>query len=180
MHALAHLLGFDLLPRIRNWKDLIFYRPGPDVSYTHIEALFGARNRNVIDRELIETHWIDLMRVAISIHAGEVSSSMLLRRLTSESRKNSIYRAFREVGRVVRTITLLRYISEPQLRIKITAVTNKVEAYNEFSQWLRFGRETIQSNDPQTQEKIVKFNTLVADCVIFHTALDMTDVIRTL
>ena len=25
--ALAHLLGFDLMPRIRNWKDLTFYRP---------------------------------------------------------------------------------------------------------------------------------------------------------
>lgn len=24
--ALAHLLGFDLMPRIRNWKDLTFYR----------------------------------------------------------------------------------------------------------------------------------------------------------
>ena len=25
--ALAHLLGIRLMPRIRNWKDLIFYRP---------------------------------------------------------------------------------------------------------------------------------------------------------
>ncbi len=28
--GLAALLGFDLLPRIRNWHDLIFYRPDPD------------------------------------------------------------------------------------------------------------------------------------------------------
>lgn len=180
VHALAHLLGFDLLPRIRNWKELIFYRPTAQASYDHIDSLFGTKGRNVIDWKLIETHWIDLMRVAISIQAGEVSSSMLLQRLTSESLRNSIYRAFREVGRVVRTITLLRYISDPSLRTKITAVTNKVEAYNEFSQWLRFGHETIKSNDPQTQEKIVKYNTLVADCVIFHTALDMTEVIRTI
>ena len=27
--GLAALLGFDLLPRIRNWHDLIFYRPDP-------------------------------------------------------------------------------------------------------------------------------------------------------
>ncbi len=26
VHALAHLFGFDLLTRIRNWKDLTFYR----------------------------------------------------------------------------------------------------------------------------------------------------------
>ena len=27
VYALAHLFGFDLMPRVRNWKDLNFYRP---------------------------------------------------------------------------------------------------------------------------------------------------------
>jgi hypothetical protein len=40
---------------------------------------------------------------------------------------------------VIRTITLLRFISEPELREEITAQTNKVEAYQGFSAWLRFG-----------------------------------------
>ena len=48
VHALAHLFGFELLPRIRNWKDLIFYRPDPHSRYRHIDALFGdpARTRS--------------------------------------------------------------------------------------------------------------------------------------
>lgn len=36
----------------------------------------------------------------------------------------------REVGRAVRTIVLLRYLSEPELREGITAVTNRVEAFH--------------------------------------------------
>jgi TnpA family transposase len=39
--ALAHLLGFDLMPRIRNWKDSTFYRPSKATEYMHIDALFG-------------------------------------------------------------------------------------------------------------------------------------------
>ena len=39
--GLAALLGFELLPRIRNWQDLIFYRPEPGVRYRHIDSLFG-------------------------------------------------------------------------------------------------------------------------------------------
>jgi len=81
---------------------------------------------------------------------------------------------------VIRTITLLRFISEPELREEITAQTNKVESYNGFSGWLRFGREAIESNDPAEQEKIIKFNSLLANCVIFHTALDITAVLRQL
>ncbi len=120
------------------------------------------------------------MQVDLSIRQGRLSSTLLLRRLGTESRKNNIYKAFRELGRVIRTITLLRYISEPELREEITAATNKVESYNEFSTWLRFGHDTIERNDPAEQEKIIKFNTLLANCVIFHTALDMTTVLRQL
>jgi TnpA family transposase len=180
VHALAHLFGFQLLTRIRNWTNLTFYRDSADVTYAHIDQLFGAPGENAINWQLIETHWVDLMQVVLSIRAGRLSSTLLLRRLGTESRKNNIYKAFRELGRVIRTITLLRYISEPELREEITAATNKVESYNEFSAWLRFGHDTIERNDPAEQEKIIKFNTLLANCVIFHTALDMTTVLRQL
>ncbi len=141
--ALATLFGFDLMPRIRNFKDLIFFRPGEHLIYPHTDALFGERGRNVIDWKLIERHWQDLMQVAISISEGRLSSATLMRRLRSNSRKNRIYKVFREVGRSVRTVALLRYLADPQLRARITAATNKVESYNGFSHWLAFGNNGV-------------------------------------
>lgn len=179
--GLAHLLGFDLMPRIRNWKDLIFFRPSEESRYVHIDSLFDGSGRNVIDWDLIRTHWPDLMQVALSIREGKLSSVLLLRRLGSNSRKNNIYRAFREVGRAVRTIQLLRQIDDPVMGEQITAAVNKAEAYNGYSKWLRFGNlGVIAANDPAEQEKTLKFNSLLANCVIFHTTLDMTNVIREL
>ncbi|MBI0380142.1 Tn3 family transposase, partial [Streptomyces albiflaviniger] len=89
--------------------------------------------------QLIENGWKDLMRVGLSVREGTVSSVTLLRRLNNHSRKNPIYRVFREVGRVVRTIVLLRYLSAPQLREQITRATNKAEAYNGYTKSLHFG-----------------------------------------
>ena len=67
------------------------------------------------------------------------------------------------------------------LRARITAATNKVESYNHFVSWYRFGNHgVIADNDPDEQEKIIKCGTLLADCVIFHNALDMMTVIRDL
>ncbi len=88
------------------------------------------------------------MQVVLSIRAGRLSSTPLLRRLGSESRKSNIYKAFR-AGRVIRTITLLRYIPELELREELTAATNKVESYNEFSAWLRFGHDTTERKRPR-------------------------------
>jgi TnpA family transposase len=173
--ALAHLLGIKLMPRIRNWKDLIFYRPKKDSTYQHIDPLF----RDVINWELIETHWQDLFRVVLSIKAGRIFPSTLLRKLGNGSRKNKLYQAFRELGRVVRTAFLLRYIADIGLREQITASTNKVEAYHGFSKWFFFGGEGIISeNDPEEQEKRIKYNDLVANAVILHNAVDMTRIIR--
>jgi TnpA family transposase len=74
--GLAYLLGIKLMPRIRNWKNLNFYRPSREAHYEHIDSLFGD---NVVEWDLIQTHWQDLLRVVISIQEGKVLPSMLLR-----------------------------------------------------------------------------------------------------
>ncbi|MEU6184584.1 Tn3 family transposase [Nocardia sp. NPDC047038] len=38
----------------------------------------------------------------------------------------------------------------------------------------------LADNDSEEQEKLIKFNTLLADLVIFHKALDIMDVVREL
>jgi len=150
----------------------VFYRPSETVRYSHIDSLFGDAT---VDWKLIETHWSDLLRTAISIRENKLSSVTLLRRLGNHSRKNRLYRAFRELGRAIRTITLLRYLSEPALREQITAITNRTEAFHGFADWLMFGGKLIGHNDPDHQEKVVKFNELIANCVIYSNACDITD-----
>ena len=175
--GLSYLLGIQLMPRIRNWKKLTFYRADAQDYYPHVDALFT----EVIDWELIHTHWQDLMQVAISIQQGKVLPSMLLRKLRHDSRKNRLYRVFREVGRVVRTIFLLRYVADPQLRRQVYTVTNQMEAYNRFSKWFFFGDEgKIKHNDPLEQEKRIKYNDLIANLVMLHNVIDMTHLLQQL
>ena len=100
------------------------------------------------------------MQIALSIRGGRLSSTLLLRRLGTESRKTNIYKAFRELGRVIRTITLLRFVSEPGLRQRSPPRPTRPAASNRFSAWLRFGHDAIERNDPAEQEKIIKFNTV--------------------
>src|SRR5699024_3733789 len=65
--GLSALLGIELMPRIRNWKDLKLFRPAPDEVYKHIDDLFS----DEVDWELIETHYPDMLRVAMSVQAGK-------------------------------------------------------------------------------------------------------------
>jgi TnpA family transposase len=175
--GLSHLLGIKLMPRIRNWKDLKFFRPDKNSTYQNVDSLFS----DAIDWDLIKTHWQDLIQVVLSIKYGKISSSLLLRKLGTYSRKNRLYQAFQELGRVIRTIFLLEYLSSPKLREIITATTNKVEAYNALSEWVFFGsRIIVASNDPDEMEKAIKYNLLINNCVILQNIVDLTETIHKL
>ena len=58
-------------------------------------------------------------------------------------------------------------------------MTNKVEAYNRFTKWLSFGGEerVIPENDPDEQEKRIKYTDVVANAVIFQNVVDLTQVL---
>lgn len=175
--AISYLLGIKLMPRIRNWKDCAFLRPSPDVTYEYIDPLF----KGVVNWNLISTHWHDMMRVVLSIKAGKVMPSTLLRKLGSYSRKNRLYQAFQELGKVVRTMFLLEYISNVRMRREITAITNVVEKYHHFLDWVFFGKQgAITENDPIEQEKRLKYLDLVASAVILQNTVDMSLAIQTL
>jgi TnpA family transposase len=101
--------------------------------------------------------------------------------LGNHSRKNRLYQAFRELGRVGRTVFLLDYLANPHLRHQITDKTNRVEAYNGFTKWLFFGGEgIIAENDPEEQEKMIKCNDLVANAVIFQNVVDQSRILMQL
>ena len=175
--GLAHLLGIDLMPRIRHWKDLTLFKPSREARYTHIDSLFT----DVIDWDLIERHLHDMLRVGVSIRAGRITPSTLLRKLGHYSRKNRLYQAFRELGRVIRTAFLLRYITDMELRRVIHAATNKSETFNRFVQWVLFGGEgLIAENDRDRQRKLIKYNHLVANCLIFHNVHAQTRILHQL
>ena len=176
--GLSYLLGIKLLPRIRNWKDLKFYRPSRETVYEHIDSLF---HDNVVDWDLIQTHWQDLLRVAISIQEGKVLPSMLLRKLTTYSRKNRLYQAFHALGCVDRTVFLLTLISDVKLREVIHRVTNKVEQYNALEDWVRFaGGGTMYAHAFEEQEKLVKYTGLLTNCIILDNTLEISAALNAL
>lgn len=165
------------MPRIRNWKHLMLYRPEKQTELRHIGPLFT----DTIDWDLIETHLPDMLRIVLSIQAGRITPSTLLRKLGTYSRKNRLYQAVRELGRAVRTEFLMKYLGSAELRSLIQAATNKSEAFNGFAQWVAFGGEgVITENDRDEQRKVIKYNHLVANCLIFHNVFSLSRVLHDL
>ena len=175
--GLAYLLSVELLPRIRGWKHLNFYLPYRSFTTEHIQDIFNDH----IDWNLIKDHYHRMMRVVISISKGKIRPSTILRKLGTYSRKNKLYLAFRELGRAVRTIFLLKLIKDKDLRKTVSTATNTSESWNNFVKWLGFGNNgVIPSNNREQQRRYVRYNHLVANLLVLHNADAMTRVFQDL
>ncbi len=61
-----------------------------------------------------------------------------------------------------------------EIRPAIRAETTKIEAYNDFLDWIAFGSPVIKSGDPVEQEKQLKYASLVANAIMLSNVADLT------
>lgn len=175
--GLAYLFGVEVLPRIRQWRRLKLYRSDLSLALSATAHLYSG----TIDWALIESCWKEYLRVALAVQTGRVCASWVLTRLSSYSRRNRIHRAFQELGRVFRTLYLLRWIDDDALRRTVTHEANKGEHYHDFAAHLNIGSQgVLRTNSRVDQEKAVIANQLLANAVILQTVADQTRAIQQL
>ncbi|SDB71600.1 Tn3 family transposase [Belnapia rosea] len=135
--GLCHLLGYSFAPRIRDLRERKLYAIGKPGRYPLIEPLLG----DPVDTAAIVAGWAELVRVKASIEAGAVAPSVILRRLAAAGAANALSRALRAVGRIERTLFVLRWLSDPALRQRSHAGLNKGEAGNALRRAVFFHRQ---------------------------------------
>jgi TnpA family transposase len=134
--AMMHLLGFRFAPRIRDLADKRLFMPGKQADYPALAALFGGTTNT----KNIRAHWDDILRLASSIRQGTVTASLMLRKLGSYPRQNGLATALRELGRIERTLFMLDWLQNLDLRRRVNAGLNKGEARNALARAVFFNR----------------------------------------
>jgi TnpA family transposase len=93
-----------------------------------------------INTRNIRTHWDEILRLAVSIRQGTVTASLMLRKLGSYPRQNGLANALRELGRIERTLFMLDWLQNIDLRRRVNAGLNKGEARNALARAVFFNR----------------------------------------
>jgi TnpA family transposase len=136
--ALTAFLTIEFAPRIQSFQDQQLYAfAGMDVPEL---TAYGLAPVKYIDHALIEAQWDTLLRLVVSLKQKHVTASTLLRRLNSYSQQHPIYLALRELGRVVRTEFLLRYMDDQSLRKRIDDQLDKLESTHTFARAVFYGQ----------------------------------------
>jgi TnpA family transposase len=134
--GLFWLLGFQFSPRLADIGGTRFWRLDPHADYGVLDYL--SRHRVNLDR--IRHHWDDMLRVAGSLKMGTVSASELMRSLLNTERPSTLARAIADLGRLPKTLHLLRLIDDATYRRGILTQLNRGEGRHDLAREVFHGR----------------------------------------
>lgn len=88
---------------------------------------------------LIEEQWESMIRVALSLKRR--TAHVIVQRLTSSFLSDRLSKAFNNLGRIIKTEYILRYLTAPDLRRTIQIQLNKGEYRHKLPRWVFFANQ---------------------------------------
>jgi TnpA family transposase len=156
-----------IFPRIRDISELKLYSFTKQGEYSKIEGIIQGK----INAKIIKENYDDVLRLAYSVKEGKVSGSLIMSKIGSYARQNTLATALREMGRIEKTIFILDYISNESLRRRIQRGLNKGEAVNALARAVFFGkRGELRERELQDQlQRASALNIIINAISIWNT-----------
>jgi len=168
--SFSHLLGFQLLPRLKGIHRQKLYRPmtGAPDAYPALQPILT----RPIDWALIEQQYDQMIRYATALRLGTAAAADILRRFTRANLQHPTYRALVELGKALRTAFVCRYLNDIQLRREIHEGLNVVESWNSANDFILYGHGgEIATNRVEDQEATVLSLHLLQNCLVYVDTL---------
>jgi len=172
--ALAKLVGFDLCPRLARLKRRRLYLPrGLDVP-----PILQPIVAETVSRRAIARGWDGLLRLGASVKHGWYPATEALDRFGSAAAGDPVYEAGDEMGKLLRTLYLCDYLSNPLFRTDVLDLLNQGEAVHSLQRAIHNGGITAKHG--RTTEQLAAISgalTLLANIVMAWNTCRMQAVI---
>ena len=165
--ALFHLLGMTFAPRLRDFPDRRLACFGGAKAWPTLSPLIG----KPINEEVTRQHWGDVMRLAASIRDKSLKPSEILRKLGAYRQQNRLYLALGEIGRIERTLFMLDWIENADLRMECHAGLNKGEARHSLARavFAHSQGRIHDRSDAAQQKRAMALNLVIAAITFWNT-----------
>lgn len=161
--GLFWLLGYQFSPRLADTGEARFWRLDSNADYGVLDRIA----RQKVKEHLIENSWDDMLRVAGSLKLGKVSALEIMRVLQKSGKPSTLGKAIGELGRVVKTLYLLKYIDDEDYRRRILIQLNRGEGRHSLARAICHGNKgEIRQRYREGQEDQLNALGLVTNAVI--------------
>lgn len=177
LFGLCYLLGFSFMPRLKDLKNQQLYKLSRADSYGPLDPLF----REAVDTNLIREQWDQLVRVAASLRNRTAPAHLVVERLAASSPSDRLAKALTALGRVVKTVYILRYLHDEELRAQVQLQLNRTESRNQLARRLFFANQgTFRTGDYEEIMNKVSALSLLSNAVLVDNTVRYAEIIDAL
>jgi TnpA family transposase len=161
LFALLCLLGFPFHPRLKDIADQNIYKIDKAASYGDLDEIFSG----TVDINLIREHWDQIVRIVASLKNGLAPAHVIIQKLAN--RTDNISKAIRALGRIIKSIYILRYIADEDLRYTVHLHLNHGESRHQLAKKLFFlNRGAFKTSDYEEIMNKASCLSLVSNAVL--------------
>lgn len=175
--ALCYLLGYEFMPRIRDLKDQQLYRIDKNFDYGVFTPLLN-KTANV---DIVAEQWLAMLHVAISLKQQTVPAHIVVQRLTNSAPSDRLSKAFTNLGRIVKTQYILRYLTDPPLRRMVQRQLNKGEYRHKLPRWIFFANQgEFTTGDYEEIMNKASCLSFVSNAILYWNTIKINDIVENL
>jgi len=172
--ALCYLLGYYFMPRIRDLKDQQLYR----IDRRGSAGVFASLLTKTADLDIVEEQWDAMLRVALSLKQRTAPAHVIVQRLTNSFPSDRLSKAFTNLGRIIKTEYILRYLTDPELRRTVQLQLNKGEYRHKLPRRIFFADQgEFTTGDYEEIMNKASCLSLVSNAILYWNTLKIADIV---
>ena len=174
LFGLCVLLGINFMPRLKDLPDQVLSRIDRDTDYGVLQPLFRGR----INIELILEQWDQMVRLAASLKDRLTPAHVVMQRLVNANASDRLAGALSQLGRLMKTLHILRYIQEEPLRDAIQLQLNRGEFRHILAKSLFFANwGTFRSGDYEEVMNKASCLSLLSNAVLVWNTVHIARIV---
>jgi TnpA family transposase len=167
---ILHTFGYRFAPRYRD----LHKRMDTLVSFTQANeyADYLIKPSHKVNEELIEKEWPNIQRIMASLAQKDVTQATIVRKLSSYTRQNQTKKALWELENVFRTLYILEFIDDVELRQCVQKALNRGEAYHRLRRAVAFvngGKFRVKTE--AEQQLWNECSRLITNAIIYYNTV---------
>jgi hypothetical protein len=121
---------------------------------------------------LIVKEWPNIQRILASLAQKDVTQATVVRKLSSYTRQNQTKKALWELDNIRRTIHILDFIDDPNLRRSVQKALNRGEAYHRMRRAVSYVNSGKFRVKTEAEQQIWnECSRLIANAIIYYNTL---------
>ncbi len=177
LFGLCALLGIAFMPRLKDLPDQVLSRIDREADYGILQPLLRGR----INLGLILEQWDQLVRLAASLKDRLTPAHVVMQRLINANASDRLAGALSQLGRLTKTLHILRYIQEEPLRQAIQLQLNRGEFRHILAKWLFFANQGgFRSGDYEEVMNKASCLSLLSNAVLVWNTVHIARIVHQL